>query len=136
MATAYTPNEAREIIGKIFFQQSDANRGTSLQLGLMTNTSGIGNTTVLGDITEPTGGSYARITLADASWSVSAAGVCTYAKQTFTATGSPYSANITGFFICTTGTAPKLVNVQVETSSTAVGTGEAYSVTPTINITG
>lgn len=134
MATAYTPEEGQELIGNLIFKNSDVNRGTSLQLGLMTNTTGIGTTTVLADITEPTGGSYARITLTDASWTVSSAGLCAYAKQTFVATGSAYSTNITGFFICTTGTAAKLLRVQVEDTPIAIAENESYSVTPSVDV--
>lgn len=136
MPTAYTPTEGRKIIGELIFNQANDDRGTELELGLMINTTGIDEDTVLGDIDEPTGGGYARITLADASWTVSSAGVCEYAKQVFSATGSAYSDDITGFFIASTGTAPKLINVQVEDAPVAVDENESYSVTPRINITG
>lgn len=135
MPTAITPKEGQVINSNLLFKQSDANRGASLELGLFTNTTGLSETSVLADIIEPTGGSYAVITLADASWSIDADGLATYAKQTFNAIGSGYSADIYGFYIKTTGTAPKLLHFQIEDLPVTVGVNESYSVTPSIDTT-
>ena len=134
MPTAITPNDSQKIIADLIFKQSNADRGSSLQLGLMTNAAGLSVTSVLADISEPTGGSYARVTLADASWSIDADGTASYAKQTFFANTTAFSAPITGFFMATTGTTPKLFHFQYEDSSVTVGANESYSVTPIIDV--
>lgn len=134
MPTAITPNEGQQLVGNLVFKNTDANRGTSLQLGLFTNTTPLTVTSVLADVTEPTGGGYTRKTLADAEWAVDSNGVCTYAKQVFSAIGSAYNADITGFFLATTGTAGKLLRFQIEDTAIQVAEDESYSVTPSIDI--
>lgn len=134
MATAYTPAEGLKVMAELIFKQANADRGSSLELGLFTNSSGLSASSVLADITEPTGGTYARIALTDASWTVDANALAEYAKQTFVAIGSAFSAPIYGFFIATTGTAPKLFHFQVESSSATVSENESYSVTPKIDL--
>jgi len=136
MPTTYTPNEGRQLAGQLIFNQSNPDRGVGLALGLMTNTAGLGNGTLLTDIIEPSGGNYARISLADGGWTVNASGVCSYAKQIFTADGGAFNAAITGFFICTTGTAPRLLDIEVQDAAVTVGANETYSVTPIIHIAG
>ena len=139
-ASAITPDEGQKICADLIFVQSNADRGTSLELGLFTNTTGLSTASVLADLVEPTGGSYARKTLADASWSVDADGTASYAKQTFQAVSTAFSPDITGFFIATTGTAPKLLHLQIEDdvagtyTATAVGANESYSVTPILDV--
>lgn len=124
----FTPDEGENLICNLIYKNADANRGSSLELGLMTNTIGsLSETAVLADITEPTGGSYARKTLTDASWTVSGDNA-TYAQQTFTATGGAYSADVTGYFIATTGTSPKLLHVQFDTSASTMVEGADYQV--------
>ena len=123
------PDEGEVLIANLIFKGGDVNRGTSLQLGLMINTS-VAETTVLADIVEPTGGTYARITLADASWTVSG-GYCSYAAQTFQPVGTAYAQPITGYFIATTGTTPKLLAVEIDTNGPyTIDTSNYYSVTP------
>jgi len=134
MATAYSPSEGLIIMAELVFKQANVDRGTSLELGLFTNSSGLSASSILADITEPTGGSYARISLTDANWSVDANALASYVKQTFIASGSAYSAPIYGFFIATTGTAPKLFHFQVEDAPTTVDVNESYSVTPQIDL--
>jgi hypothetical protein len=134
MPTAITPKEGQQVVGNLIFKNADVNRGTTLELGLFTNTTHLTETSVLADVTEPTGGSYARISLTDASWSVDTDGLCTYAKQTFNATGSAYSDDITGFFIATTGTSAKLLRFQIEDVAVQIAENESYSVTPSIDI--
>jgi len=81
-------------------------RGTDLEIGLFTNTGTDADikALALADLTEPTGGGYARKTLTDASWDNTTPRVSSYAKQTFTATGGAMTGTIRGWFICTKGT--------------------------------
>ncbi|MCP4278442.1 MAG: hypothetical protein GY776_00355 [Alteromonas sp.] len=125
-----TPNEGETVLLNLLYKNADVNRGSTLELGLFTNSSGLSETSVLANITEPTGaGGYARITLADASWTVSGTTEATYAIQSFTASGAAYSADIYGYFIATTGTTPKLLHFEVNgAGATTIADGDTYQV--------
>jgi hypothetical protein len=128
------PNDGENLIANMIFKNVDANRGTSLQLGLFTNATGVDETITLASITEPTGGGYARITLADASWSV-VADLASYAMQTFTATGSAYVGAIYGYFIATTGTTPKLLAIEIDpVGPYTMAQNDVYDITPNITV--
>jgi hypothetical protein len=124
-----TPEEGRRVIGQLIYNQSNADRGTSLSIGLFKNTSGLGATSVLADITPITGGGYASIALADANWNVSAQGAVTYPSLiTFTATGSAFD-DIYGYYIFTTGTSPKLLHFEVDPNApVAKADTESYTI--------
>ena len=129
-------NEGETLIGQVIFQRTHVDRDATLKLGLFTNSSGLGETTALGDITPPTGGSYAAITLTDASWDVTA-GVASYAQQTFTATGSAYSAAIYGYYIFTvsSGGTARLLAYEVDAAGPhTMNENDTYKVTPSITI--
>ena len=127
------PNDGENLIANLIFKNADANRGTDLQLGLFTNTS-LSETSALADITEPTGGSYARITLTDGSWSVTG-DTASYALQTFTATGGAYTGSIYGYFIATTGSVPKLLAFEVDSSGPyTMAENDSYDITPNITV--
>ncbi len=129
----FIPNDGENLIATLIFKGADANRGSSLALGLFTNAS-VSETTALGAITEPTGGSYARKTLADASWTITN-DVASYALQTFTATGSAYTGSIYGYFIATTGTTPKLLALEVDAAGPyTMLENDAYDITPHITV--
>lgn len=128
--------ESENLTGNMLFKNADVDRGTSLQIGLFTNSATPDNTWTLATITEPTGGSYARITLTDASWTV-AASVASYAAQVFTATGSAMTGSIYGYFIATTGTTPRLLWVERDTYASVPYTlaqNDTYTITPSITI--
>jgi hypothetical protein len=128
------PNEGETLIANMIFKNADANRGTSLQLGLFTNSTGVDETIALGSITEPTGGSYARKTLTDASWTVTN-DLAEYALQTFTATGSAYTGSIYGYFIATTGTTPKLLAIEIDAAGPyTMAQNDSYDVTPKVTV--
>lgn len=121
-----TPNEGEDLILNLIYKNGDVNRGGSLKLGLFTNASGLSETSVLADITEPSGGGYAQITLTDASWIVSGQ-QASYATQTFnaTATWTP----IYGYFIATTGTAAKLLHFEVDPNGPIIlNNGDSHEV--------
>lgn len=129
----FIPNEGETLIANLIFKNADVNRGTGLDLGLFTNAA-VTEATVIGDITEPTGGSYARKTLTDASWTVTG-DVASYAKQTFTATGSAYTGSIYGYFIVTKGTAPKLLALEVDPNGPyTMAQNDSYDVTPNLTV--
>lgn len=69
-------------------------------LRLYTNTPTLGDTTVIGDFTQPIGGWYSQKTLTTGSWSISIVSneaAAEYAEQSFTLTGS--SETIVGYYI-------------------------------------
>jgi len=108
----FTPDEGENFLGNFIYKNVSTDRGTNLQLGLFTNSS-VNETTTLSAITEPTGGSYARKTLTDASWTVTN-DTSTYAAQTFTAGSGGYTGSVRGYFTATTGTTPKLLHIEVD----------------------
>lgn len=126
-------NEGETVIGEAFFKSVTTDR-TTLKIGLYTNSSGLAETTALGTITEPTGGAYASKTFTDANWTVTD-GLCTYAQQTWTASGGNYSAPIYGYHIFTTGTTARLICWENHPSGPhTINDGDSYSVTPSIQI--
>lgn len=102
---------------KVIFDQINkgitTDRGANLDLGLFTNSDDFATmlTKTLSNITEPTGGGYARKTLVDSNWDNTTDRVSKYAKQTFTATGGAMTGTIYGWFIATKGTTPRLLYV-------------------------
>jgi len=133
----FTPDEGELLIANMVQKGADVNRGTGLQLGLMTNV-GPTEATVLASITEPTGGGYARIALADATWTNATAGGITtsvYPQQTFTVTGTAYTGSVTGYFVVTTGTAPKLLYVETDPNGPyTLNVNDTYKITLNITI--
>lgn len=126
--------EGKQVAANLVFIHADVNRGTTIQLGLFTNASGLSAASVLSAITEPTGASYSRISLADASWTVTA-GLATYAAQTFTASVA-ITGTIYGYFLATTGTAPKLLAYEINTVAgpIAMNVNDTYTITPSIQV--
>ncbi len=100
-------NEGEALFAQMLFKNDTTTRGSNLELMLFTNTT-VSETTKYTDLTEPTGGSYARKTLTDANWST-AAGVFSYASQTFTPIATGYTGAIQGAAIVTKGTSPKVL---------------------------
>jgi hypothetical protein len=127
------PDEGKTLLTNLIFKGGDVNRGTNLELGLFTNSS-VSTSTILGDLVEPTGGSYARIQLVDANWSL-VAGYAVYAMQSFQPVGTAYAQPIYGYFIATKGTVPKLLGLELDVNGpyTMTTTG-LYDVTPKVKI--
>jgi hypothetical protein len=131
----FTPDEGETLIGKVIHQRTHVDRDATLELGLFTDAAP-DETITEATIAEPTGGSYARIVLTDASWNVTN-GVASYAQQTFTATGSDYSANVYGYFVASVsaGGTPRLLYVEIDGSGPRdINENDTYKVTPNITI--
>jgi len=124
-----TPNEGEHVIAQLIYAQDATDRDADLELGLFTNSS-VSETTALSAITEPTGGGYARKTLTDGSWTITA-DTATYASQTFTASGSNYTGSVYGYFIATksaSGT-PRLLHIEVDSSGPyTITDGDSYQI--------
>jgi hypothetical protein len=129
-----TADEGAKVMADLVYVGSNVDRGASLQIGLFTNSVSIGTLKgyLLSQITEPTGGGYARKTLANASWT-RAVGLSTYALQSFVATAGGFTGSIYGYFIATTGTTPRLLVVEIDPAGPiTVAAGDHYDVTPSI----
>lgn len=131
----FVPDEGETLIGQVVFQRTHADRDATLELGLFTDTTP-GETITEATISEPTGGSYARKTLTDASWTVTG-GVASYAEQTFTASGSDYSADVYGYFIASvsSGGTQRLLVVEIDGNGPYdINDGDSYAVTPSVTV--
>jgi hypothetical protein len=130
----FTPNEGETLIAQVIHQRTHVDRNTSgLQLGLFTDTSP-GETITEATITEPTGGGYSRITLTDASWSVTG-DTASYAQQTFTVTGTDYNTDVYGYFIASQGTTARLLYVEIDGNGPYdLNVDDTYKITPNITI--
>ena len=131
----FTPNEGETLIAQVLAKRTHVDRDADYELGLFTNSS-VGETITEATITEPTGGGYARITLTDANWNV-ANGVMDYAQQTFTVSGTDYSADFYGYFIATksSGGTKRLVWIEVDPAGPFDhDVGATYKVTPEVTI--
>ena len=127
------PNEGENLVANLLFKGSSVDRGTSMQMGLFTNAT-ISETTTAALLTEPTGGTYARKSLLDASWVVTA-DTASYAAQTFTATGSAFVGSIYGYFIITTGTTPRIITVELfPLGPYTFSTGDGTTITPNVTL--
>lgn len=70
---------------------------SGFKLALFTNAAGtLTEDSVASDLTQPTGGGYSSVVVAQSGWTVDASGNATRANIDFIATGSNYSANPTG----------------------------------------
>ena len=129
----FTPNEGEDVIANLVFINADADRGSSLELGLFTDSSP-GESLTEATISEPMGTGYTRIPLTDASWSMTS-GVASYAQQTFTGGAGGWAGSVYGYFIATTGTTPRLLAVEVDASGPyTIASADTYKITPNITI--
>lgn len=116
---------------------TNADRGADLELGLFTNVAP-GETITEAAITEPTGGSYARINLTDATWDTSV-NPSTFVVQQFSPSGGPFTGSIQGYFIATipdgSGTA-RLIAIEVDGNGPyTLNQNDTYDITLSIAAT-
>lgn len=126
----FVPDEGEALIADLVFKRTLTDRDADLELGLFT-TAAPGETITEATIAEPTGGSYARKTLTDASWTGSADSRA-YAQQTFNVSGSDYSANVYGYFVATkaAGGTQRLVLVEIDPNGPYdLNDGDSYAIT-------
>lgn len=131
----FTPNEGETLIANVIHKRTHVDRDADLELGLFTN-SAPDETITHATITEPTGTGYARITLTDASWSVTN-DVASYAQQTFTGGAGGWTGSIQGYFICTksAGGTKRLLYVEVDGNGPyTIAENDTYKITPNITI--
>lgn len=108
---------------------------TNTYLGIYKNTTEPALTAVLANLTEETGGGYARIALGTADWTV-VANVATNLQKTFTPSAD--WGNIYGYFIATTvdGTGLLLWVEHFSNGPYNVLSGVTVKITPKVTITG
>lgn len=127
------PNEGETLVANLLFKNADVDRGTNLDLLLFTNTTAP-ETITEATITEPTGTGYARITLTDASWTVTG-DTASYALQTFTGGAGGWTGSIYGYAIVTKGTTPRIVAIEVDAAGPyTIAENDTYDITPNITI--
>ena len=111
----------------------------TLYLGLYTSpTTEPAETAVDSDLTEPSGGTYARKALTRGDWTITAS-VAAYAQQTFTATGAAWG-NVYGYSISTASSSTTAASVlmgveQFSDGPYNIGDGDSVKVTPNLTIT-
>lgn len=128
-----TPIEGQQLIAKLLYSRVLVDRDEDLELGLFTNAT-VGETTTLADIDEPALGGYARKTLSDASWDITA-GEAGYAALSFTAVGGAF-VDVMGYFIATKSASgsPRLLHLEVDPDGPfTVDAANTYSVTLSID---
>ena len=131
----FTPNEGETLIANVVHKRTHVDRDANLKLGLFTNT-GADETLTHAAVTEPSGTGYARITLTDASWSVTN-DVASYAQQTFTGGAGGWSGTVKGYFINTlsSGGTKRLVYVEIDAAGPyTINQNDTYKVTPSITV--
>jgi hypothetical protein len=130
----FTPNEGEKLIAQLIHLRTHADRPADLELGLFVDVAADESITEA-TITEPTGGSYARKTLTDGSWSI-VDSVASYAQQTFTASGSAMTPDVYGYFIATTsGGTQRLLYVEIDGAGPYDIVEDAtYDVTPNVTV--
>ncbi|MBT8450187.1 MAG: hypothetical protein KJO69_10880 [Gammaproteobacteria bacterium] len=118
-----TPNEGEDFALEKIYETEN------VVLGLFTNTSGLSETSVWANITQPTAaGGYAEKTLTPADWTVASQNAST-AAQDFVATGAAFSAAIYGYYIRTTDVTPRILHFEVNASAPiTVADGDTYRV--------
>lgn len=138
MYVGFVPDEGEQLMGQVVFQRTHADRDATLELGLFTNVSP-GETITEATLTEPSGGTpaYARITLTDASWSITG-GVATYAQQTFTGGTGGWTGSIQGYFIASvsSGGTQRIICIEVDGNGPyTLNENDTYKITPSITFT-
>lgn len=129
----FTPNEGKTVCSKLIYPNADDDRGSSLHLVLFTNVTP-GVTITAAALTQPTGTGYAPITLTDASWSV-VGDLSSYVQQIFTAGAGGFTGAIQGYAILTTGTTPRILDIEVDASGPyTMSENDTYKITPNITI--
>ena len=130
-------DEGETLVANILFKSTDPSTGFNpLYIGLYMNTSEPAEADSLTDITEPTGGTYARKSLArDSAWSVS--GDEATGDQVIHAASGAAWGNVYGYFITdvASGTVGNLIAVEdFSDGPYNVGDGDSVKITPKITI--
>lgn len=128
----FVPDEAETLISTIIHKRAlHADRDADLELMLFTNVTP-GETITHATLTEPTGTGYARITLTDASWTITG-GAGSYAQQTFTGGAGGWSGSIQGYAIVTKsgGGTQRIFFIEVDANGPyTINVGDTYKITP------
>ena len=114
----FTPTEGETyLLGKMYVNDL-------YEVILITNTVALDDTAVFADLSQPSNGGYAAITLDN--WTVSA-GQASHPTVTFTATGSAFTGDITGYAVKPVGV-DTIVHIEFSGSSVTVAENELYTV--------
>lgn len=128
----FTTYEGLQVVGETFYNKasSPGNAATGFKVALFSNATG--NLTInstVANLTKPTGGSYADVTVAASGWTVSSSGSVTRSAVTFTATGGAFGTVNGAAVIATTPTGEYLLHVDYrDGGGVTVATGDSYQV--------
>ena len=123
------PNEGETLLLEQTLQRDNTDRDANLQVALFTNSSLTLETATEAALTEPSGGSYARQSLTDASWSVTD-DTGSYVNIDFTPSGASWS-NVYGVALVTqaSGGTPRILSIIADQDApVTVADGETYRV--------
>ena len=126
----FITTEGKVVLLNLLLNNVDENRGSNLQVGLITNITGLVDGSTLAQVTEPDLiNGYQRQVAIDGNWTVDVNANADYTPLTFTAVGGSFSAPIYGYFVATTGTNPKLLIVEVDPNAPrTILAGQSYKV--------
>ena len=134
--SGFTTDEGEVLLAQIIHQRTHVDRDADLELGLFTDADAA-ETITEATISEPTGGGYARKSLSDASWSVDGNGLATFAQQTFSVSGTDYSADVYGYFIASksSGGTQRLLYVEIDPAGPFdLNVADFYKITPQVQL--
>jgi hypothetical protein len=131
----FVPDEGETLIGQVVHLRTHVDRAVDMQLGLFTNVAPT-DTITEATITEPTGTGYARITLTDASWTVTGDNA-SYAQQTFTGGAGGWTGSVQGYFINSNGTTKRIFFIEVDGNGPyTINENDTYKITPSVTYAG
>ena len=131
----FLPNEGENLIANMAYKRVLTDRDANLELGLFTNSSP-GETITEATLTEPTGTGYARISLTDASCTVTA-DTAAWPQQTFTAGAGGWTGSIQGYFIASVaaGGTQRILAIEVDANGPyTLNAGDTYKITPSVAV--
>ena len=121
----WTPDEGEDYCAEQIYSTQN------LQLILFTNDPALfDETTVFGDLVEPSTGGYGRKTLTAGNWVLSNGGIAQYAKQRFDA-GAGGFGNIYGYAIITIDATPRILHIEIYSAGPVnIVEGQFFEVDP------
>jgi hypothetical protein len=127
--------EGETLMAEVVHQRIHIDRDADLLLGLFTNV-GADDSLTEATVTEPSGTGYARITLTDATWNVTA-DTADYAQQTFTGGAGGWTGDVYGYFVASQGTTARLLYLEIDSGgSYTINENDTYKITLNITISG
>ena len=128
----FTTQEGLEYLGTIIYKGATQQ---DLTMGLFTNVvDGLIGASVWADVVQPSGTGYAEIALTQGNFTVSSAGIVTYAQQQWIAEDDWSPGDVYGYYIRNNAGTPVLLHVQYRDDGVfTMTTGRVFSVDLSVN---